>query len=121
MSSAAAAAVARLQTIAREAAAQCRRAQVPDIAPVGEIAGLVGRSGLVIADRSGLPASALADPGPAGWTVLVGPEGGFDPADLEPFADAVPRLAVGPHVLRAETAPLAVVAALRGRDPGRFV
>ena len=49
-----------------------------------------GGPACVIADRSGLPASALADPGPAGWTVLVGPEGGFDPADLEPFADAFP-------------------------------
>ena len=59
-----------------------------------------------------MPADALPAPGPEGWTVVVGPEGGLDPAELEPFPDSVPRLAVGPHVLRAETAPPAVVAAL---------
>jgi 16S rRNA (uracil1498-N3)-methyltransferase len=117
----AAAAVARLRAIAREAAAQSRRARLPEIAPVGALADLAGRPGLVIADRAGVPAHALPAPGPDGWTVVVGPEGGFDPADLEPFPDSVPRLAVGPHVLRAETAPPAVLAALRGRADGRIV
>jgi len=117
----AAAAVVRLRAIAREAAAQSRRARLPEIAPVADLADLAGRPGLVIADRAGMPAHALPAPGPHGWTVLVGPEGGFDPADLEAFPDSVPRLAVGPHVLRAETAPPAVVAALRSRPDGRIV
>ena len=65
-----------------------------------------GRPGLVIADRAGIAGARLAGArarraGPS----LVGPEGGFDPAELAPFPDPVPRLAVGPHVLRAETAP----------------
>jgi 16S rRNA (uracil1498-N3)-methyltransferase len=110
----AAAAVARMRTIAREAAAQSRRARLPEIVPVAPIETLAGRPGLCIADRTGVAAVALAPPGPEGFTVVVGPEGGFDADDLSAFPASVPRLAVGPHVLRAETAPIAVVAALRG-------
>jgi 16S rRNA (uracil1498-N3)-methyltransferase len=107
-------AVERLRLIAREAAAQSRRARVPEIAPVAALATLRDRAGLCIADRTGGAAAALGPPGPEGFTVLVGPEGGLDPADLAGIDPDVPRLAVGPHVLRADTAPIAVVAALRG-------
>jgi 16S rRNA (uracil1498-N3)-methyltransferase len=108
-------AVARLQAIARESAAQSRRARVPEVRPPVALAELVDRPDLVIADRSGGTAQQVRAPGPAGWTVLVGPEGGFDPVELASFPTTTPRLAVGPHVLRAETAPVAAVAALRGR------
>ena len=47
------------------------------------------------------------------WIALVGPEGGLDPAELELLVDR-PRVSVGPHVLRAVTAPVAVAAALSG-------
>ena len=106
-------AVAKLRVVAREAAAQSRRARVPEIAPVAAIAELVGSPGLLVADRSGVPACTLPAPGDEGWTVLVGPEGGFAADDLDPFGGSVPRLAVGPYVLRADTAPVAAVAALR--------
>ena len=76
----------------------------------------VTRPGLVIADRAGIAAHELRTPGPDGWTVLVGPEGGFDAEELAAFLPETPRLAVGPHVLRAETAPVAVVAALRSKS-----
>jgi 16S rRNA (uracil1498-N3)-methyltransferase len=112
---------ARLQAIAREAAAQSRRARVPEIGPLLDLRDLAARPGLVVADRAGASAAALAPPGPEGWTVVVGPEGGFDPAELAVLPPGVPRLAVGPYVLRAETAPVAVVAALRGRNGGRGV
>jgi 16S rRNA (uracil1498-N3)-methyltransferase len=109
--------VERLRVIAREAAAQSRRARIPRIAAVTAVGRFADRDGLLIADRSGIGAPALEPPGRAGWTVLIGPEGGFDPDELTPFATSVPRLAVGPHVLRAETAPVAVVAALRSVAP----
>ena len=44
-------AVARLHTIVREAAAQCRRARLPEVRPVTSLAALAGRPGLVLADR----------------------------------------------------------------------
>jgi 16S rRNA (uracil1498-N3)-methyltransferase len=112
-------ALARLRRIAREAGAQSRRARVPAIeGPVPAVT-LANHPGLVVADVTGVTADALPLPSdgplPAGeWLVAVGPEGGFAPQELEVFA-AAPRLAVGPFVLRAETAAVASLAALAGR------
>src|SRR5262249_9387649 len=63
----AAAAVDRLRAVAREAAMQCRRARVPEIAPVADLATLAGRAGLVIASRAGGSADRLEPPPRAGW------------------------------------------------------
>jgi 16S rRNA U1498 N3-methylase RsmE len=71
----------------------------------------------VVAGPDGVPGPELRFPRGGEWLVAVGPEGGFDPSELEGFGDA-PRLAVGGLVLRAETAAIAVAAALAGhRDP----
>jgi 16S rRNA (uracil1498-N3)-methyltransferase len=107
-------ALGRLRRIAAEAAAQARRARPLVVEALQPLAGLAGQPGLLLADRVGEPAGALADPGPEGWLVVVGPEGGLDPAEREALGRP-PRLAVGPHVLRAETAGSAVAAALAGR------
>jgi 16S rRNA (uracil1498-N3)-methyltransferase len=104
-------AVARLRSVAREAAMQSRRARIPSVDEVADMEAVVQRSGLVVADRAGVSASELARPGEAGWTVLVGPEGGLAPDELSALA-AAPRLRMGPHVLRAATAPVAAVAIL---------
>jgi len=116
----AARAVARLRNAAREAAMQCRRARVPEIGDLVDL-GRLDPGYLVVADRSGVGARDLPDPAPGpppGWTVLVGPEGGLDPAELERLADA-PRLRLGPHVLRAATAPIAAVAVLQAEAERR--
>jgi 16S rRNA (uracil1498-N3)-methyltransferase len=110
----AAAAVDRLRGIAREAAAQSRRARVPPVDEPATVAELAGRAGLVVADRGGVSAADLAIPAIGTWNVAVGPEGGFAPEELEQLAHA-PRLRLGPHVLRAETAPVAAVAVLMAR------
>jgi 16S rRNA (uracil1498-N3)-methyltransferase len=107
-------AVKRLRTVAREAAAQCRRAKLPEIAPVGELHDFAGRPDVVVADRDGGSITELPAPDGAAWTVVVGPEGGLDPGELEAFGDAR-RLRLGPHILRAETAPIAAVAVLLSR------
>ena len=107
-------AVARLRVVAREAAMQSRRARVPLVDDVADLAALTSRPGLVVAHREGVSASALPAPAAGsatGWTVLVGPEGGLAPEELADLASA-PRLALGPHVLRASTAPVAAVAVL---------
>ena len=57
-------------------------------------------------------AAAAAAPPAGGWAVLVGPEGGFHPGELDdlhglPFVSAV---GLGPRILRAETAALAALA-----------
>ena len=107
--------VERLRGAAREAAAQCRRARLPEIEPVADLADLLAHPGLVVADREGVALRALGLPKAEfpgrEWVVLVGPEGGLDPAELESLG-RTPRLALGPHVLRAETAPVAAVTLL---------
>jgi len=94
-------AVARLNRVAREAAAQCRRTWLPEVAevtPLDRLAPLAGGSPQ-LAQPGGCRLS-LARP-----VVAVGPEGGWDPGELEGFGSGV---GLGPNVLRAETA--AVVA-----------
>jgi 16S rRNA (uracil1498-N3)-methyltransferase len=107
----AAAAVRRLRSVAREAGMQSRRPRLPIVDEVVEVEALLALPGLVVADRDGQPASALGVPGPAGWTVMVGPEGGFAPQERAALA-GVPTLSLGPHVLRAVTAPVAAAAVL---------
>ncbi|MEX1143943.1 MAG: RsmE family RNA methyltransferase [Acidimicrobiia bacterium] len=107
------AAAERFRVAAHEAAMQSRRARVPVVEPVADIGTLAGRPGLVVADPEGGPPDALPHPGPGGWLLVVGPEGGLDEAELGAFGPVL-RLGVGPHVLRAETAAVAAAAALTG-------
>lgn len=110
----------RLAAIARGAAEQCERLSVPEIrAALPLHAALDGWDGaplLVAAERRGaLPIRHVAAGLrlPCGW--LVGPEGGFETAELDdalrrPFVTAV---ALGPRILRAETAAVAGLAVLQ--------
>ena len=89
--------VARLQTIVREAAAQCRRARLPEVRPV-DVARRARRPARSRARGPGRRARRVPSrlPGPEGWTVVVGPEGGLTPAEIEtPRARRCPRLALG--------------------------
>lgn len=111
----------RLRRVAREAAAQSRRARLLTVEAPATLADLAGEPGLLVADRLGAPAHLLSPPGPAGWLVVIGPEGGLTPDEYATLGDP-PRLAVGPHVLQSETAALAAAAALAGhREPVRDV
>jgi 16S rRNA (uracil1498-N3)-methyltransferase len=101
--------LARLQRVAREAAMQCRRAWLPEIRPVATTRRLAAEPGAVLADASG-DAPDLSHP-----LVLVGPEGGWSDAEREL---AVPRVALGPHVLRAETAAIVAGSLLVARRAG---
>jgi 16S rRNA (uracil1498-N3)-methyltransferase len=94
---------ARLRRVAREAAMQCRRTWLPEVEEVTGFDEVAGRPGAVLADRDG------AAPSLPGGPVLVGPEGGWSAEEL---ARDLPRMALGDHVLRAETAAVAVAAVL---------
>jgi 16S rRNA (uracil1498-N3)-methyltransferase len=93
----AAKAVARLRLVARAAAAQSHRPWLPEVAEVAELVDLVARGGVAVADRGAGPLP------PDATTILVGPEGGWDIGEVPP---EVPRVGLGPHVLRAETAAI---------------
>lgn len=97
----------KLRKVAREASMQSRRVFLPII--VGPIA-LRDTASFVAAQ---MPTIALAEPGgralmPADRCLLVGPEGGWSPAELAGGSDQV---ALGSSILRVETA--ALVAATR--------
>lgn len=97
--------------IVREAARQCRRASLPAVEELAPLAELAGHPGLVVAERGGEPPEGLGPPPGGEILVVVGPEGGLAPGEVEglqPWA----RLDLGPHVLRAETAALAAAAVL---------
>jgi 16S rRNA (uracil1498-N3)-methyltransferase len=92
--------VARLRRVAREAAMQSRRVWLPAVDAVTPFAALAAERGAAVAHPGGGP-PALARP-----VVLVGPEGGWDSAELVAAGPAL--VGLGPSVLRTETA--AVVA-----------
>jgi 16S rRNA (uracil1498-N3)-methyltransferase len=103
----------RLRRIALEAAKQCRRSTVPDVFEPIKIAGLPSVAcGLVAHPGSSVRAREIV-----GWdasvTVATGPEGGFSGAEIT-FLEQKGFVAVGlgPRILRAETAPIALVASI---------
>lgn len=110
----------RLAAIARGAAEQCERLSVPVVHPAQPLHAVLdswdGAPLLVAAERRGAPPLARAAAGlrlPCGW--LVGPEGGFEAAELDGATrrSFVTAVALGPRILRAETAAVAGLAVLQ--------
>jgi 16S rRNA (uracil1498-N3)-methyltransferase len=110
---------ARWHKIAREAARQSGRADVPVVAPPGTLGAAVARRdlperrlALFEGERGESLAAALADgPGAAPTALLIGPEGGLSATDLEAARAASFRtVGLGPLVLRVETAAIVAVA-----------
>ncbi|MES2136413.1 MAG: 16S rRNA (uracil(1498)-N(3))-methyltransferase [Pseudomonadota bacterium] len=106
----------RLEAIAIEAAEQCGRTRLPEIAePVSLkqlLGGLDGKRTLYFADEGGgQPVGQAMRPGPA--LILIGPEGGFtdDERALVRAAPGAVAISLGPRILRAETAALAALTA----------
>lgn len=110
--------VDRLQTIATEAAEQTGRLDVPEVLAPQKLDRLIadwpaGRR-LLFCDEAGdakpvLEALKGETAGP--WGVLIGPEGGFSPAErsrLRDLAYATPAT-LGPRILRADTAAISAL------------
>ena len=105
----------RLQSIAIEAAEQCGRTRLPDIAEPLDLRQFLTSQpdarALYFADESGGERAAEAfKPGAA--TLLTGPEGGFAEDErslIRSTANAIP-VSLGPRILRAESAALAAIA-----------
>lgn len=107
--------LAHLDRVARSAAEQCETRWLPALAEVGSLNDLLNmdRPGRTLfLDPGGAP---LATAAPEPLTVVIGPEGGWSDAERSQ-AGSIEGLEVtglGPLTLRAETAPLAVLAAIR--------
>lgn len=97
--------LARLERVAREAAMQARALRLPVLEGLRDPVELV-RGGAAVAEPGGTPLGLDAP------SVLVGPEGGWSPREL----DASPlRVSLGPQVLRVETAAIVAGGILAAR------
>lgn len=101
--------LARLRRVAREAAMQSRRVYLPDVSDISDFGAVAALPGATLADAGGHPPS-LHRP-----VVLVGPEGGWTDAER---SAGLAMAALGPHVLRAETAAIVAGALLIGLREG---
>jgi 16S rRNA (uracil1498-N3)-methyltransferase len=109
----------RLALIATEAAEQCERLSVPRLVPPEPLESLLAgwpadRRLAVAMERAEAP-----PPSPGAGALLVGPEGGFAPGELDwmrtrPF---VVPVSLGPRILRAETAAIVGLALLQAQGP----
>jgi 16S rRNA (uracil1498-N3)-methyltransferase len=107
----------RLRATMIEAAEQCGRTALPELAETVKLPALLrdwpaGRALFFADELGGTPAAEAmrAHAGPA--AILIGPEGGFDDAEREAIR-AHPRavgIGLGPRILRAETAAAAALA-----------
>jgi len=111
----------RARAVVTEAAEQCARTALPELAEPVKLEALLrdwpADRVLFFADElGGEPAAAAfaASPGPA--ALLIGPEGGFDDAERAAVR-ALPQaraITLGPRILRGETAALAATALWMG-------
>ena len=107
---------ARWEKIAREAARQCGRADVPVVAAPADLAAalaapeLPARRLMLSPDEAARSLRALL-PDRAATALLVGPEGGLAPTETDAarLAGFVPA-GLGPRILRVETAAIVAVA-----------
>jgi 16S rRNA (uracil1498-N3)-methyltransferase len=106
--------------ISMQALKQCRRPwamEVADVVPLTVLVESHHGSG-VIADREGCAIGEL--PGETARLLVVGPEGGFTAEENALFnRRGWPRLWLGRHVLRSETAVVVGAAMMVARDEGR--
>ena len=104
----------RLEAQVIEACEQCGRTALPVLGEPVKLAQLLAEwpadRALLFADEAGgAPLASVKAPAPA--AILVGPEGGFTTRERDLLLEnaAVRRIALGPRILRAETAAIAAI------------
>jgi 16S rRNA (uracil1498-N3)-methyltransferase len=103
------------QAIAAAACEQCGGNRVPQVHPLTDIASWTPPAGLLRRMLSLEPGAQRLRAAPDGGPLLLlsGPEGGLSPREQERArAEGFEPVTLGARVLRAETAPLAALAAL---------
>jgi len=103
---------------AREAAKQARRAWVPEVTAAESTRTVAGRlsGGLVLHEEAVERLSTVELPSDGDLVLVVGPEGGIAPEELDAFAGAGARaVRLGSSVLRTSTAGVAALSVLSAR------
>lgn len=109
--------LARWQTIANEAAGQSGRGILPTVkAPMtvsDALCATQNEKTIVCYEGGGKPFSELVSPADTRINLVIGPEGGIAPAEIERFtANGAVLATLGPRILRCETAPVAALSVL---------
>ncbi|WP_405730253.1 16S rRNA (uracil(1498)-N(3))-methyltransferase [Streptomyces sp. NBC_01537] len=118
-------ALAKWRSTAREAAKQSRRLRFPDVDELmttRQVAALLGRAAFaaVLHEEGSEPLASAPLPADGEIVLVVGPEGGVSPEELDAFAAAGAKpYRLGATVLRTSTAGVAATALLLGRT-GRW-
>lgn len=108
----------RLSTIVREAAMQSSRGRIPEVMnPVSfrDMLSMFSVFDLVLIpyeneEKLNLKKALKMHPGIRSIAVIIGPEGGFSPDEVQSVVDAGGlSVTLGPRILRTETAPVAVI------------
>jgi 16S rRNA (uracil1498-N3)-methyltransferase len=111
------AAIERLGRAAIEACKQCGRTTLPEITPPATLAAVLAardpNTVSLVADPSGEALGPLLAGHAGAVLALVGPEGGFTAEELA-VAEAAGcrRVSLAPHILRVETAAIALAAGM---------
>ncbi|MEM9057644.1 MAG: 16S rRNA (uracil(1498)-N(3))-methyltransferase [Pseudomonadota bacterium] len=108
--------VAHWRGVVAHACQQCGRNALPPVADVVTFDAWLDGHRATDADLLLAPGAAPLEPGspPASVTLVVGPEGGFAPQEVDRLAQRGFRgLGLGPRILRTETAALAALAVLQ--------
>jgi 16S rRNA (uracil1498-N3)-methyltransferase len=114
-------ALARWRATAREAAKQARRARFPEVtglASTPEVARAVRSAALAVMldPGAGTALSTLPLPSSGDLVVIIGPEGGFSPAEVAALTGAGAAGAhLGPTVLRTSTAGVVAASVMLSR------
>lgn len=108
----------RWQKIAEEAAKQSGRGIIPKIEPLTPFADALNARGeevrrIVFYEGGGEPLRTALAPCCSELALFIGPEGGWEPSEIQRLEDAGCRKAtLGPRILRTETAPIAALSAI---------
>ena len=106
------------QEIVVSACEQCGRNIPPQVSPPQNMSGWLAATQasrkFVLHHRANSRPDALGEP--SSIALLVGPEGGLSPTEIEEAENnGYAALSLGPRVLRTETAPLAAIAILQNK------
>lgn len=110
----------RLRAYAMEATEQCGGTFVPEVTDIQKLSDVLADwpadRQLMFCDesREALPvAQALAQKAGGKWAIVIGPEGGFSPEEVEQLRGMaqVTSVTLGPRILRADTAAIAALTA----------
>lgn len=110
-------------TAARAAGKQARRAWLPEVAPLArtaDVEALVARAAcaIVLHEEAAVPLHGIALPAAGDVALVVGPEGGVSPDELDRLTAAGAHLArLGPTVMRTSTAGTVAAAVVLAATP----